>query len=213
MLRRCQRSYCSIRCSLRCDSDEREVNDSRPAWLRSINKQPLLVTRGALNGLSQRVTYLHPSPKYVVPFHLFPSCQFNPMTMNANRPPRILPSRPEFFLRNQLTLQSWLILGAAGQAILSLVLSALPLPVSSAYAAAPSLLIALYSLLTFVRKAFSYKPGDDGALLQRTGISFDKDEKSDGKVCVPPQEWSLQLSATYAIPAHSTSLPRCTASP
>lgn len=82
------------------------------------------------------------------------------------------------FLRDQLSLSSWLTVGAVLQSLLVL------LPVSKSLAILPTLALAAYKTLRAVKTISSYKPGDDGVILAKVGATMEKDIKSDGRVCL-----------------------------
>jgi hypothetical protein len=87
-------------------------------------------------------------------------------------------AREHNMYRDQLSLQSWLLVGATLQAILVL------LPISKKYTVAPILILAVCKLLHAVVEVSSYRPGQDGHFIGKRGGTVEYDPKSDGGVCL-----------------------------
>lgn len=83
-------------------------------------------------------------------------------------------------LRDQLSLEYWLLIGATVQALLVLVVPAL----WKTPAVMPVLALATWKALQAILYVSSYKPGNDNVIRAKLGATMEHDVKSDGGICL-----------------------------
>lgn len=82
------------------------------------------------------------------------------------------------FLRDQLSLSTWILCGAVLQTLV--ILS----PIPTRMAIMPTLLFGFIRLLQGILHISSYKPGQDGIILGLRGTTVKHDAKSNGSMCL-----------------------------
>jgi hypothetical protein len=85
------------------------------------------------------------------------------------------------FIRDQLSLRDWLLVGATLQAILT---ALAPSSISRTIVVLPVLLVAVWKTLQAVVAVSSYRPGGNEVIMDKVGANMESDEKSDGGVCI-----------------------------